>query len=368
MKFQHIEGLRAWLAWTVVFHHLILFTGCSYFFANLAKVFSKAGDYSVFVFIVISGFVITNLLLVKKEPYKLYIIRRFLRLYPVYIISLTLGVLGTYLGFETFLNQQLHTPVTAERMSQQYLSFTSHFVEHLIAHLTMLHGLISNNILYESQYMFLSPAWSLSLEWQFYLIAPLVIWMVIKGNFTRLLSAIVFVSLYIAYQRGFLGSFILPSNLAGVYFLFAFGIFCRFNFELIMEKFYYGLFFIILLSPFIPLNLLLPCAFFYGFIFVSNFNNLKVKSWIQKLFASDFFLNQGSRSYCVYLIHVPLIQISAFIFLHYLKLSQLNAFLATALISLSATFLLSKLISEYVEKPVIAYGKSLKALDTKKKG
>jgi len=42
----------------------------------------------------------------------------------------------------------------------------------LLAHLTMLHGAVPDQILPGSSITYLPPAWSISVEWQFYLVAP----------------------------------------------------------------------------------------------------------------------------------------------------------------------------------------------------
>jgi peptidoglycan/LPS O-acetylase OafA/YrhL len=44
---------------------------------------------------------------------------------------------------------------------------------HTLAHVPMLHGVVPDAVLPHSSTAFLGPAWSISLEWQFYLIAPL---------------------------------------------------------------------------------------------------------------------------------------------------------------------------------------------------
>lgn len=57
----------------------------------------------------------------------------------------------------------------------RFFSTEENFGWHLLAHATLLHGVIPNFILPWAESSILAPAWSLSLEWQFYLIAPFLV-------------------------------------------------------------------------------------------------------------------------------------------------------------------------------------------------
>jgi peptidoglycan/LPS O-acetylase OafA/YrhL len=102
-----------------------------------------------------------------------------------------------------------------------------HFWWHSIAHLFMLHGAVSDGVLPFSQYAFNPAAWSSSLEWQFYLVAPLV---VILGSQWRTLiwvaAAIAIIELL--YGIGGLGNYRGQAFLPGVAEYFAVGIVSRF--------------------------------------------------------------------------------------------------------------------------------------------
>jgi peptidoglycan/LPS O-acetylase OafA/YrhL len=54
------------------------------------------------------------------------------------------------------------------------------FTQISLAHLFMMHGAVPNDVLPHSEYAFNMPAWSISLEWQFYLVAPLFIFVLLK--------------------------------------------------------------------------------------------------------------------------------------------------------------------------------------------
>ena len=150
-RIQEFEGLRGGLAWWVVFFHLGMMVGSDPAqrtkFENLVVL---GGWQGVEQFIILSGFVIAVLLDARRERYLVYIVRRFFRLAPVYYVLLVYAVAITWA-------QGVHIDRPLEQ---------------ILVHLTMLHGLIPDEVLKGSPNAFVHPAWSISVEWQFYLIAP----------------------------------------------------------------------------------------------------------------------------------------------------------------------------------------------------
>jgi peptidoglycan/LPS O-acetylase OafA/YrhL len=144
------------------------------------------GDYAVDVFILLSGFVIHKLWHDAPEPYGVFIARRFLRLWPAYMVCL-LGALAARpcLAMVIAHGPLIIQPGTAEHCEvvQQNWNFErDYFAGHLLAHLPMLHGVVPETLLPRSSVAFIGQAWSISLEWQFYLIAPLLFLMLKRGG------------------------------------------------------------------------------------------------------------------------------------------------------------------------------------------
>ncbi len=54
-------------------------------------------------------------------------------------------------------------------------SENSLWLTHLLLHVTLMHGIVPDSVIPYASTSFLSPAWSLSLEWQFYVVAPLMV-------------------------------------------------------------------------------------------------------------------------------------------------------------------------------------------------
>lgn len=128
---------------------------------------------AVQVFMIISGFVITHLILSKTEVYRDYAARRFFRLFPLYMMMVLAAVVSRELYAEAFgLNPWFTEPqMRLDRLAVE----NANWPIHAALHLTMLHGALPDTILPFASSTFLAPAWSISLEWQFYLIAPALV-------------------------------------------------------------------------------------------------------------------------------------------------------------------------------------------------
>ncbi|WP_290660638.1 acyltransferase [Aquabacterium sp.] len=343
------------------------FTGFSQLAPALAKSLGQVADCSVMVFTILSGFVITHLLLERREPYPRYIVRRFLRIYPVYAVALLAGIGGTYLAFDTFLSHPWGdlTPATQRMLMQSESLASGDFPWHLAAHLSMLHGAISSQVLYESQYMFLGPAWSLSLEWQFYLVAPLVVALATHRLGQVLLTALAIWG-YGLYTQGVFGEFMLPSVLPGAGLYFGVGIATRF-----LLKAGVGI------SAF-PLALLMlgagllmnatgttPILVWAAFVCMMLLKNEPTADPVSqgarwtfaKAFASPIARWLGDRSYATYLIHMPIVQLVTWVCVRQFGMGLVPTALTVVLVAVPGTLIASMLLHRYVELLAIQWGR-----------
>ena len=173
VRVTEFEGLRGILAWWVVSGHLLVLAGIDGL--SLPKPFRLLlrGDMPVNVFIILSGFVISMLIDKGRDTYPAYITRRFFRLFPAYLCCLAAMIPLSILGISAMQSLPWAGDRTISWIIADWHSTQAHLWAHLAAHLTMLHGIIPNEILPDSPGAILGPAWSVSLEWQFYLVAPL---------------------------------------------------------------------------------------------------------------------------------------------------------------------------------------------------
>ena len=169
-RINEFDGLRGLLAWWVVIGHVL------YSFGNDWGEWS-GNNFAVHVFIILSGFVITYLLDTTKEKYTVYIARRWFRIYPVYFVLLVFcSFIG---GLEKaavdnglfFAGNEEH-----EALSVVFNLQLTNFWPHFLAQLFLLQGMFPISVLPQADSSMLSPAWSLSLEWQYYMVAPFIVW------------------------------------------------------------------------------------------------------------------------------------------------------------------------------------------------
>lgn len=230
--FDEIVGLRIYLAlWVAIGHGLQL---AGFERTNPLLKLLLNGHAAVQVFMIVSGFVIANLLLTKQESYPRYIARRFFRLYPGYAVCCVLG----FFTVDSWLFIVEHVPWRSDAwwsgyaasIGELHFEATANFWQHAGLHALMLHGAVPDEIINRAPMVFLPAAWSISLEWQFYLIAPLVI-AAFRAKWSVIAATIGAFILLLAYRGGFLGHYDIPATIAANSHFFLIGIASRLGFE-----------------------------------------------------------------------------------------------------------------------------------------
>lgn len=176
MKIRTFEAARGLLALWVVIGHTIKHAGYDPDEIGRWSLFARP-EQAVDCFIMLSGFVIFLLLDSQRTSYRDYISRRFLRIAPIYAVVLAVSALT--LGWQLdVISAQRWTGATVVGDLTLHHDAINHLAGHLLAHATMLHGLVPSSILPSGLYAIVGQAWSISVEWQFYLVAPAFFYLV----------------------------------------------------------------------------------------------------------------------------------------------------------------------------------------------
>jgi peptidoglycan/LPS O-acetylase OafA/YrhL len=356
---KEFDGLRGLLALWVFASHVI----------ELGPYPGLAGplrpNIAVDIFIILSGFVIFHLLH-NGEDYRTFITRRWFRLFPVFALCFLLAL-------ALFVSLRIYDDTAFALHPDRKL------LPHVFAHLTMLHGAVPEQWLPDTARAILPPAWSISVEWQFYLIAPLLFAFAMRPNwkvtcvFLALLGVRVLceVGRQRAAVHGLAHGFtfnmqaFLPLKLeyfavgAGSYAIWRW--LAERNRPFHLPRLAYALLIPVVLllakkSPAMALWLggmmaLVNVHFGPGGGWVGAFSRLLNASPVQWL---------GQTSYCVYLLHVPaLVLVRQVIVLTMPGLSAPALQAGLVLGGLAATLSGAWLLHTAVEQPMIRLGKRL---------
>src|SRR3982751_3088654 len=171
-RVTELDGLRGVLAWTVVASHILLVSGWYDPLVRRFPILADVPESAVDVFMILSGFAITHVLMLRPRL-DTYVVRRACRIIPAYYVALTLGILFNNMAADNLRRLPPGTigagyvPIFEIGDARMWLDAPLHFL--------FLHGLIPTTLLPALPYTLLGVAWSLSLEFQFYVIAPALI-------------------------------------------------------------------------------------------------------------------------------------------------------------------------------------------------
>ncbi|MCK1682792.1 acyltransferase [Bradyrhizobium sp. 147] len=353
-RFQAIEGLRGWLAWTVVLAHLAY---CSGFNAGtLAAQFRSLGLPAVLVFLIVSGFVITHVVVEKSEAYPVYLVQRFARLFPLFAATCIVGFFTNDLLAISLASPGFNDSEFAKVVNGVAASNHKYFWSHLLAHVTMLHGAVSNAALPYSEYAFNMPAWSISLEFQFYLVAPLIICIIRNEIFIPVLAITVAVCEF--WFKSFVGT-VQPGALPLAASYFVVGIVSRLTYPYV-EGHNWLVPAVALAIVLFPLRSELRPFLIWFIVFFGLPQKCherpglaaNIYSWALTNPAAQYF---GSRSYSIFLCHYPVI--SAIVWFVFSYSGVAPGILLLSCLSIPATIMVSEFTYRYIELPGIKMGK-----------
>jgi peptidoglycan/LPS O-acetylase OafA/YrhL len=344
--FKNLDCLRAIAALMVIFRHIgswLKFPDTP-FYLKLQQCLTLndyGGRFGVYLFFVISGFLITYLMFLEQGAtntfnIKNFYIRRILRIWPLYFMVLLVG----FAIYPFIINKCMHENYMEKASLLMYSTFLTNY----------------DNIRYITPNGILGVQWSVAVEEQFYLIWPIIFIFFAKKNFPVTLIAITVFSelFYMMHLNQFRRQYF---DTLGIMRYLSFGALLAWAcynkpdaikafFDKIHPVLMAAIYLFAAISPFVVkiligdsgtnnfFNSIIP-MFFFGFIIVEQnysrrsfykFGKIKLLNWLGKI------------SYGLYLTHMIAIYIVNFLFsgaclYKYMALQILLVFVLTIVIS-----------------------------------
>lgn len=326
-KIPQLDGLRATAVLVVMVGHIIGYSG-----AASLSVLSEVASLGVDLFFVLSGFLITGILIRSKGSegyYSKFFGRRALRIWPLYYLFLlflyVFGVLievrdwnfhGYHFGWYVIYAQALRYPVS---IGPDPISIT----------------------------------WSLAIEEQFYLLWPFVVAFAGLANLRRIswgivLAAPLFRALYLHFGATPYIAFVCRADAIAFGSLVAIWVAQGDSRKQIRsDSAYVGLAIFAIFTGiciFTPFRQVLAHSLTSAFFTLALILTLS-GGWLARVLSVWPFRYIGSTSYCLYLVHLPVIMILR----HYVQSK-----VSFALLSFALAIVIAELSRRYFEGPILS--------------
>jgi len=375
--FQNLDAIRFILALMVFLSHqmdqLFVLSNCKWIFLGRIWNLIARGNLRVSMFFILSGFLITYILLKEKEltdhiNVKNFYIRRILRIWPLYflILLISFGIIPVALHLTEIIN-------TIPVRLPYYIAFLSNFD---LLHLDKFHFGPANSMALYIQFL----TWSVSVEEQFYLVWPLLL-LFIKPRyyiFIFIFTIIASIAFRLYYR---IDDFILGYHTFSVAVYLAIGGLSAYlilkyrSFQNLFSRIppwvsgliyisgSVGLLYRLEIMKISPYGMALM-PLFYGsfFAFILLDQNFSPQSFL-KLGRFKFLSYWGKYSYGIYLLHPVAMGIVALCIAH-LNIMEANFFnyLITGLVTLALTMAMSYVSYEFYEKRFLAMKKKFSVI------
>jgi len=331
------------MSWWVVAGHI----ATSLAFSNFHN------DLPVDVFIILSGFVIFRLIDLKREAYIPFITRRAFRLFPAYLLALAISVLLLPVSQQVFANLPFQGPANATRV-QLAMEAQRHFWPHFFVHLSLLQGLVPGWLLKSSPLTLVGQAWSVSLEWQFYLVAPLAFYAIQHRRlWLPLAIAIVVLTLTTRYvTTAYLGAKVLMFGVGLGSYLYVRAV--ETGKPLLPALGCWGAFAALSIAKG-GLIEIVPLGLWAIVLFATLSPPRTLLRRVNDILDAPILLRLGAISYSTYLIHMVALVSTGWVLNHFGLPRTAYAILLAAL-TVALTYFLSEAMFRWVETPMNKFG------------
>lgn len=355
IEFPILNAARAFAALWVLIAHVTLIGGKPVFFLS-------QGYLAVECFIFISGFLMM-LLLCRERSLNLssalrFYTRRFFRIAPSFYCAIAL-----YVIFRGFYVENLARCAEVFGSGSEIPGLGAEVGwRSILWNVLFVHGFWPD----EATKIF-GPAWSLSLEMQFYLVAPIWAWFLRKRPYLALglyfaVNAIADVLWGVYSGQGLLATFWFPSFLPNRLFLFCWGgACCLFVVEPTRRHRHLFVLASVGAAVLLPWKSLVICSMLVGAILFAVFSPRGFSRWGGRVAESRVVTWLAEFSYGVYLYHVFCMAIATALLIRLGILTPQQPFALPIYLTsvIAVTLLVSAAIYFCVEKPARTWGKKL---------
>jgi peptidoglycan/LPS O-acetylase OafA/YrhL len=330
----------------------------------------RRGELAVEVFVIISAFVIFLLLDTKRISFGPFIVRRFFRLFPLFIALFVIAIPLSRVSLWNATHAVAYmTPQHIDHQVLRIESWWQNLQWHVPLHFLMLQGAVPDAWLQDSPGAFLDPAWSVSLEWQFYLVAPLVFALAVSARPYRRIALCLGCALMFLAAKG-----LLPHVRYGAALPFHIEYFFVGAVSYFIYKWYSvraraakpfllgGCLAILLVSAGGEARLqLVPVALWIAFLGLI-LEHRSTFTWriVSSLFTNRIVQRLGRLSYSIYLSHMLLLAIFQYALLRWAPgLNRAVHFGILLALTTTGTIAASVFLYRYLEAPGISVGRVL---------
>lgn len=363
-KIIEFEGLRGLLAGWVVFGHILLFSGYSYQDGWFGIVFSPI--LGVYTFMMLSGFVIANALNERQEGWAQFMIRRFFRLFPVYLVCLLLALICLPISYAVAHSIE-SSPFGAGNL-ERLNDVSAKWKDYLLFDLTLLQCLAPKWIFANAHESFLPPTWSLSIEWLFYCFAPMLVWQIRRNAKLAAVLTVVLAAFVWFWGREFrqmnpsfhVGNLIHFLTGIGSFYLWKHMPFYRGRRQWLAIAVFWTLALSLIVVLKVPFKIWIVAMviLLHGRVHSRRMAFIEFYRFLMTSAPARFF---GRISYATYLVHWIAIEVCMFWLLRLEMVHGDKLWLAISVIAtvFPVTYFVSEILHRCVEQPGIDYGRRI---------